>query len=76
MPANLAQITLKRTQSTWLYAWSANGNRFYLINQANVRYLAGSADFARNAFNAAILGLCVRVQGSYDKTTHILTIQP
>jgi len=72
----MENITLKRTDSTWLYQWSPNGRFFFFINQANIRYAPSVRDHARNALNAVIAGLRVHVQGAYDKQTRILTIEP
>jgi len=73
---NLAEITIKRTDKVWLYAFSVDKRYFRFINQKNIRYLAGSADYARNALNAAILGLVVHAHGAFNAETRILTIEP
>jgi len=77
----MQNITLRRTQSHWLRQWSPDGKRFYNINHDNMRFPPNSAvehstDYGRTLLNAMMLGLLVRVRGTYNKETKILGIQP
>jgi|GEM_PF-6129408 len=75
MPQEISVELKREGPGHWQYAWRPEkGQTFYPINRERIRHPVN--EHARELFNAAISGLIVRVQASYDKQMKILKVFP